>query len=43
MKKIKDNKIVNLKGKNEIEKAIELGKISKKLNYIFEKNKNIKN
>ena len=42
MKKIKNNKIINLKDKNEQEKAIELGKISKEINSIFEKNKNIK-
>ena len=42
MKKIKENKVINLKGKTEFEKAIELGKISKKINSIFKKNKNIK-
>ncbi len=36
MKKIKDNKIIDLKNKNEEEKNIELGKISKQINEIFE-------
>lgn len=38
MKKIKNNKIIDLKNKNEYEKSIELGKISKKVNSIFKKN-----
>lgn len=38
MKKIKNNKIINLKNKSEYEKVIELGKISKEINSIFEKN-----
>ncbi len=37
MRKIKNNKIIDLKNKNEYEKATELGKISKKINSIFEK------
>lgn len=43
MKKIKDNKIIDLKHKDEKEKSIELGKISKQINEIFnnENNKNI--
>jgi hypothetical protein len=36
MKKIKDNKIIDLKNKNEEEKNIELGRISKQINKIFE-------
>ena len=36
MKKIKDNKIIDLKNKNEEEKNIELGRISKQINEIFE-------
>ena len=40
MKKIKDNKVIDLKDKNEYEKAIELGKLSKEINSIFEKNQN---
>lgn len=35
MKKIKNNKIIDLKNKNEYEKSIELGKISKEINSIF--------
>ena len=42
MKNIKKNKIINLKDKNEQEKTIELGKISKQINSIFEKNKKLK-
>jgi hypothetical protein len=38
MKKIKDNKVIDLKNKNEYEKSIELGEISKKINLIFKKN-----
>lgn len=38
MKKIKNNKIVDLKNKNEYEKSIKLGEISKKINLIFKKN-----
>ena len=38
MKKIKNNKIIELKNKKEYEKSIELGKISKKVNSIFKKN-----
>lgn len=38
MKKIKNNKIINLKNKSEYEKVIELGKISKEINSIFKKN-----
>ena len=37
MKKIKDNKIIDLKNKNEEEKNIELGRISKQINEIFAK------
>lgn len=35
MKKIKNNKVIDLKNKTEHEKVIELGKISKKINLIF--------
>lgn len=38
MKKIKNNKIINLKNKSEYKKVIELGKISKEINSIFKKN-----
>lgn len=38
MKKIKNNKLINLKNKNEYEKAIELGEISKEINSFFEDN-----
>lgn len=38
MKKIKNNKIINLKNKSEYEKVIELGKISKEINSIFKRN-----
>mgnify|MGYP005787330971 CR=1 FL=1 len=41
MKKIKNNKIVNLKDKNEYEKTMILGEISKKINLIFKENKKI--
>ncbi len=37
MKKIKNNKIIDLKNKSEYEKAIKLGEVSKKVNVIFEK------
>ncbi len=37
MKKIKNNKIIDLKNKNEYEKCIKLGKISKDINSIFKK------
>lgn len=37
MKKIKNNKIIDLKNKNEYEKSIELGEISKDINSIFKK------
>ena len=46
MKKIKNNKIIDLKNKNEYEKSIKLGEISKEINFIFEKankNKKVKN
>lgn len=39
MKKIKDNKIIDLRNKSEYEKSIELGKISNQINEIFEKTK----
>lgn len=42
MKKIKNNKVLDLKNKSEYEKVIKLGKISKKINSIF-KDKKIKN
>lgn len=35
MKKIKNNQVVDLRNKNEFDKCIELGKISKKINDIF--------
>lgn len=38
MKKIKNNKIIDLKNKNEYEKSIKLGEISKDINSIFKKN-----
>ena len=38
MKKIKNNKIIDLRNKNEYEKTIELGEMSKKINSIFKKN-----
>ena len=37
MKKIKNNKIIDLKNKNEYEKSIKLGEISKNINLIFKK------
>lgn len=37
MKKIKNNKIIDLKNKNEYEKSIKLGEISKKINLVFKK------
>ncbi len=37
MKKIKNNKIIDLKNKNEQEKSIKLGEVSKKINSIFKK------
>ncbi len=37
MKKVKENKIIDLRNKNEYEKAMELGKMSRKINLIFEK------
>lgn len=37
MKKIKNNKVIDLRNKNEYEKSIELGKISKEINLLFEK------
>lgn len=37
MKKIKNNKIIDLKNKNEYEKSIKLGEISKDINSIFKK------
>ena len=37
MKKIKNNKVIDLRNKSEYEKAAELGKISKKINLIFQK------
>lgn len=40
MKKIKNNKIIDLKNKNEYEKNIELGKVSRKINLIFLNRKN---
>ena len=46
MKNIKNNKVIDLKNKSEYEKVIELGKISKKINSIFQnstQNKKIKN
>ena len=46
MKKIKNNKVIDLKNKSEYEKVVELGKISKKINSIFQnsiQNKKIKN
>ncbi len=43
MKKLKNNKIIDLKSKNEYEKNLELGKISKKINAIFLARKNKKN
>lgn len=36
MKKIKNNKIIDLRNKSEYEKVTELGKISKKINSIFQ-------
>lgn len=38
MKKIKNNQIIDLKHKGESEKLKKMGKISKKINLIFEKN-----
>ncbi len=46
MKKLKNNKIIDLKNKNEYEKTIKLGEISKDINLIFGKTikkKEIKN
>ena len=40
MKKIKNNKIIDLKNKDEYEKCIELGKISSKINKILNKANN---
>ena len=37
MKRIKNNKIVDLKNKTEYEKAIKLGELSKEINSIFNK------
>lgn len=37
MKKLKNNKVIDLKNKNEYEKSITLGKISKKINSFFKK------
>lgn len=42
MKKIKNNRIIDLKNKSECEKTIEMGKISKQINNIFEKSKKSK-
>ena len=42
MKKLKNNQIVDLKNKNEYEKTIALGRMSKNINLIFEKNKKAK-
>lgn len=39
MKRLKDNKIIDLKNKDEKEKNTELGKISKQINEIFCKEK----
>lgn len=39
MKKIKDNKIIDLRNKSEYERSIELGKISNQINKIFEKDR----
>lgn len=40
MKKIKDNKIIDLRKENEYEKTIKFGQISKKINSIFKSKKN---
>ena len=37
MKKIKNNKIIDLKNKTEYEKSLKLGEVSKKINSIFKK------
>lgn len=42
MKKLKNNEIIDLNSKNDYEKTIELGKLSKKINSIFQKNTNNK-
>lgn len=42
MKKIKNNEIINLKNKNEYEKSIKLGEISKEINLIFKKSTKVK-
>lgn len=42
MKKIKNNEIINLKDKNEYEKSIKLGEISKEINLIFKKSTKVK-
>ena len=38
MKKIKNNKIIDLRNKKENEKIVELGKVSQKINTIFQIN-----
>ena len=38
MKKIKNNTVIDLRNKNELEKCIELGKVSRKINKIFKNN-----
>ena len=43
MKKIKNNEKIEIKGKNEYDRVIEIGKLSMKINSSFENNKKIKN
>lgn len=38
MKKIKNNKVIDLRNKSENEKVREFGKISKKINSLFDEN-----
>lgn len=38
MKKIKNNKVIDLKNESEHEKVIKLGEISKEINSIFREN-----
>lgn len=38
MRKIKNNKVIDLKDKNEYDKKVELENLSKKINEIFDEN-----
>lgn len=41
MSKLKENKYINLKNKNEKERIKELEKVSKEINKVFENKKNV--